>query len=195
MVNFHAAAVRFGKPGLLYIAPLGTPEPADETTAWPAPVAPATIGWVPLGYTDAGSTFTYSTTIDKVEVAEELEPIAYTPTAREAKVDVSLAEVTYRNLNIAFNGGVIAGGGTSWTFEPPDLGAEQRVMLGWDAHPDPTNNDLRFVFRRVLNGGSLNIDNKKGTAKQLIVCSFSLEKPTDGSKILKIMGADTLNPT
>jgi hypothetical protein len=195
MANFHAAAVRFGKPGLLYIAPLGTTEPTAENVAWPA-------GWVPLGYTDTGSAFSYTTNIDKVEVAEELDPIAYTTTSREAKVDVSLAEMTLKNLNIAFNGGVILAAdqdGLAWSFEPPELGTEQRVMLGWDAKPDPANvtvpNDLRFIFRRVLNGGSLNIENRKGTQKQLIVCSFNLEKPTSGAPLLKIMGSGTLNPT
>lgn len=195
IANFHAAAVRFGKPGLLYIAPLGTAEPASEADAWPT-------AWVPLGYTDTGSAFSYTTNIDKVEVAEELDPIAYTTTSREAKVDVSLAEMTLKNLNIAFNGGVVSAASqddAAWTFEPPDLGTEQRVMLGWDAKPDPTNvtnpNDLRFIFRRVLNGGSLNIENRKGTQKQLIVCSFNLEKPTDGKPMLRILGSGALNPT
>lgn len=194
MVNFHAAAVRFGKPGLLYIAPLGSTEPTTVSSAWGS-------GWVPLGYTDAGSTFSYSTTVDKVEVAEELDPIAYTTTGREATIDVSLAEMTLKNLNIAFNGGLVSvAGGTigdsqNFYFEPPALGTEQRVMLGWDANPTAANNDLRFLFRRVLNGGSLTIENKKGTAKQLIVCKFSLEKPADGSALLKIFGAgSTLNP-
>lgn len=193
MVNFHAAAVRFGKPGLLYIAPLGSAEPTTVSSAWGA-------GWVPLGYTDAGSTFSYTTTVDKVEVAEELDPIAYSTTGREASIDVSLAEITLKNLNVAFNGGLVSGaGGTigdgqDFYFEPPELGTEQRVMLGWDANPTVANNDLRFLFRRVLNSGSLNIDNKKGTQKQLIVCKFNLEKPADGSALLKIFGGNTLNP-
>lgn len=187
MVDFHAAAVRFGKPGKLYVAPIGSIEPAAESGAWD----PA---WVCLGYTDEGSVFNYEVSMDNVEVAEELDPIARVTTGRDASVEFALAEVTYRNLTLAFNGGIITGGGVAWEFEPPDLGNETRVMLGWDASFDPTTNDLRMIFRRCLQGGSLGMENRKGTTKQTIASNFQLEKPLDGTPLLKIMGAAVLNP-
>jgi len=196
VVNFHAAAVRFGKPGLLMIAPIDdggaipvpTPEPDTETEPW----GPE---WVPLGYTDEGSVFNYEISIDNVEVAEELDPIARVTTGRDASIEFALAEITKRNLNIAFNGGIITGGGgASWVFEPPELGDEQRVMIGWDAFTDPARNDLRMIFRRCLQGGSIGMENRKGTQKQLIASSFQLEKPLDGKPILKIMGGANLDP-
>lgn len=187
MANFNAAAVRFGKPGILRIAPLGTTEPTNETAAWAA-------GWVTLGYTDEGSSFNYEISTDNVEVAEELDVLARVTTGRDASVEIALAEVTKKNLTIAFNGGVIAGDGLAWTFEPPDLGSEVRVMLGWDASPTVGTNDLRIVFRQCFQGGSVGLENRKGATKQTITTNFQLEKPATGAKLLKIWGAGALNP-
>lgn len=185
--DFNAAAVRFGKPGRLLIAPLGTAEPATHTAAWP-------VGWVPMGYTDEGSVINYEVSTDNVEVAEELDVLARVTTGRDASVEFALAEITRRNLNIAFNGGVVLGDGLAFTFEPPDLGNEARVMLGWDAYVNPAVNDLRMVFRQCLQGGSLGLENRKGATKSTISATFQLEKPATGLKILKIFGAAALNP-
>lgn len=187
MADFNAAAVRFGKPGKLYIAPIGTTEPTTAVAAWPA-------GWVPLGYTDEGSAFNYEISTDNVEVAEELDVLARVTTGRDASVEFALAEITYRNLTIAFNGGIISGDGTAWSFEPPDLGNETRVMIGWDALPTVASNDLRVIFRQCLQGGSLGLENRKGATKSTISANFQLEKPASGAKLLKIMGSAVLNP-
>jgi len=189
MADFNAAAVRFGMPGILRIAPLGTTEPTDENDAWPS-------GWVPLGYTSEGSVFNYSISTDNVEVAEELDILSRVTTGRDGNVEFALAEVTYKNLMIAFNGGVIASSalGSAWSFEPPDLGTETRVMLGWDANVTTANNDLRMIFRQCLQGGSVALENRKGSTKQVITQQFQLEKPATGLKPFKILGADTLNP-
>lgn len=187
MADFNAAAVRFGKPGKLYIAALGTAEPTAHNVAWPT-------GWVPLGYTDEGSAFNYEVSTDNVEVAEELDVLARVTTGRDASIEFALAEITKRNLTIAFNGGIVAGDGADWTFEPPDLGSEVRVMLGWDANPVATSNDLRMVFRQCLQGGSIGLENRKGATKSTIAANFQLEKPATGLKILKIWGALNLNP-
>lgn len=188
---FHSAAVRFGKPGLLRIAPLGTAEPTSAVAAWPS-------GWVPLGYTDTGSAFHYSITTANVEVAEELDILARVTTGRDASVEVALAEITFRNLTLAFNGGVVSGTGvgddSAWSFEPPDLGSETRIMLGWDALRVTADNDLRIIFRQCLQGGSVALENRKGNVKQTITANFQLEKPATGAKLLKIYGAPALNP-
>jgi len=187
VADFNSAALRFGKPGKLFVAPLGTTEPTTTTAAWGA-------GWVPLGYTDEGSSFNYEISTDNVEVAEELDVVARVTTGRDASVEFALAEITYRNLTMAFNGGIIVGDGTAWTFEPPDLGSEARVMLGWDAMPTVGSNDLRIVFRQCLQGGSIGLENRKGATKSTISMNFMLEKPATGSKLLKIMGSAALNP-
>jgi hypothetical protein len=187
VADFNAAAVRFGKPGKLFIAPLLTAEPATAIIAWPT-------GWVPLGYTDEGSAFNYEVSTDNIEVAEELDILARVTTGRDASVEFALAEITKRNLGIAFNGGIVAGDGLAWTFEPPALGSETRVMIGWDAMPTVGGNDLRVVFRQCLQGGSIGLENRKGSAKSTISANFQLEKPAAGGPILKMWGVGGLNP-
>ncbi len=187
MVDFHTAAVRFGKPGILRIAPLGSTEPAKVNDPWGTP-------WVPIGYTDEGSSFNYEVSTDNVEVAEELDVLARVTTGRDASVEVALAEITKRNLTIAFNGGIIAGDGLEWEFEPPDLGNETRIMLGWDALTKTADNDLRIIFRQCLQGGSLGMENRKGATKSTISANFQLEKPATGKMLLRILGAGALNP-
>lgn len=187
MADFNAAAVRFGKPGKIYAAPLGTTEPTTAVAAWPA-------GWVPLGYTAEGSAFNYEITTEDVEVAEELDILARVTTGRDAAVEFALAEVTKRNLTIAFNGGIVLGDGLAWTFEPPDLGLETRLMVGWDAIPTVASNDLRIIFRQCLQGGSLTLENRKGAQLSTISAQMKLEKPLTGEKLLKILGAAALNP-
>lgn len=187
MVDFNAAAVRFGKPGILRIAPLLTTEPTTATMAWPA-------GWIPLGYTAEGSAINYDINTDNVDVAEELDIFARVTTGRDASVEVALAEITKRNLTIAFNGGIIVGDGLVWNFEPPDLGSETRVMIGWDANVVTASNDLRMVFRQCLQGGAVGLENRKGATKQTIAAKFMLEKPSSGAKLMKIWGSGALNP-
>jgi hypothetical protein len=156
-------------PGSLYIAPLGTDEPTDLTTPW-ATVDPA---WTQLGYTDEGSTFNYSVDSENVEVAEEVDPVAVALTSREVTVDFALAEVTAANLQRALNGGDITSGTGIVTFEPPDLGEEVRVMIGWESE-DGTE---RWVYRKCLQVGNTEMARGKGSAKATIGCSFKLEKP------------------
>lgn len=148
-----------------------------------------------LGYTAEGSVFNSELSTENVEVAEELEALAVATTGRVSSVEMALAEITNRNLNIAFNGGsIITPDGANWTFEPPDLGSETRVMLGWDANATVGSNDLRMVFRQVLQTGSVGLENRKGATKSTISAKFQLEKPASGSKSFKIWGSGALNP-
>ena len=192
-MDFNAAAVRFGMPGILRIAPLvdsggtATVEPTDAIT-------PLDAAFVPMGYTDEGSVFNYEISTDNVEVAEELDVLARVTTGRDASVEFALAEITYKNLSIAFNGGIVVGDDLAWEFEPPDLGTEQRMILCWDAKTDTANNDLRILFRQCLQGGSIGLENRKGATKSTIAANFQLEKPNSGKKILAIFGGGNLNP-
>jgi hypothetical protein len=189
MPDFNTAAVRFGKPGKLYIAALGTAEPSNVSSAWNA-------AFVCLGYTEEGSTFTSELSTEDVSVAEELDPIAVATIGRVTSVNVALAELTHRNLSISLNGGtIITPDGQNWTFEPPTTGTETRYMLGWDASAAVATNDLRMLFRRVLTVGNLDMGHRKGAAKATLSVTFRLEKPADGvTKPFKVWGSGVLNP-
>lgn len=176
------AAVKLG-PGLLYVAPIGTTEPTTLTGALPS-------AWVALGYTEEGSEITFEMSFEDVPVAEELDPVKVVATGRMTTVQFELAQLTARNLSVAFNGGTITGPtGGYVTFDPPDLGEEERLMLVWQAD----DNEERWLFRRVLQVGSVTIARRKAPDKATIPCEFKCEIPTDGSGIFKVWVTDDLD--
>jgi hypothetical protein len=175
--------------GTLYIAPLGNTEPSAVTGAWPS-------GWVPLGYTDQGSTFTFGPTTAQVTVEEEFYPVDEAIVSYAGKVTFVLAETTRQNLAIALNAGIpgspnfpsgiegVNPDGSLW-LEPPDPGTEQRVMIGWDALnkanvTQTTGGEpfTRFVVRKTLQTGQVTRTARKGNNKAMYAVEFSVIKPT-----------------
>jgi hypothetical protein len=159
-MSFNGSRVVVGA-GTLYVAPLGTLEPASVTGAWPS-------GWATLGYTDTGSEFQIAPKVSPVEVEEEYWPIRQAITTYEGSLTFALAEATAQNLLLALNAGFPIGSppnqtqtgystgnvgtyptggnsqfaagtgdGTIWV-TPPIAGTESRVMIGWDSLPEGT---------------------------------------------------------
>lgn len=227
-------------PGLLYYAPLGTTEPTDRTTDWPS-------GWVPLGYTAEGHSFSANPTIADVEVAELLQPVRRITTRVDNRIQFALAEMTAAHYKLVLNGGTITpendtvtdgattnadatvtsasaaftaddvgmavtgagipAGATIITinsansvelsaaatataagvtltfvgrlgsyFEPPEVAAQIRHMLGWDAE----DGEERLVIRQSLQGGNLQIPRRKGAEFARLTADFALEQPGGG---------------
>jgi hypothetical protein len=169
-----SAQVRVG-PGWLLVAPLSSTEPTDLTTAWNA-------AWVQVGYTDDGSSFVFDQTFEDVTVAEEYDPIDTLQTARSITINFAAAEITAENLHRAFNGGTIDTSGGQVTFEPPDAGDFTPIMLGWEAGDGLE----RWVFRRCVQVGSVEIARRKAPQKATIPMSFKATKPTGASSFLYI---------
>jgi hypothetical protein len=170
-------------PGYLFYAPLGTAEPAHTvsgsvfTDAWPA-------AWLLLGATEEGHNFSWSTSVETIDVAEFLEPLKYVATGRTGSVAFALASITATNVKRALNGGTLTqtGGGTSPgtelnTYVPPKLGEEVRCMIGWESQ-DSTE---RLIAYQCFNTGSASIARRKGAAKATIPVEFALEHPSSGS--------------
>lgn len=162
----NANAIALG-PGTLKTAVLSSAEPASLVAPWDG-------AWVDLGYTFEGHTFTVSTEVEEVEVAEELEPLFYVPVKRVGTVAFILAEVTATNLSRALNGGTIVTQSGYVTFEPPDLGEEVRRMYAWQS----TDAEERMVWRQVFNQGDVEINRRKGSEKAGIPFEANLEKPS-----------------
>ncbi len=235
-------------PGTLYYAPLGTTEPATRVATWPA-------GWVAVGYTAEGHSFSSSLSIDDIEVAELLDPVRRVTTKRDTKVAFAMAEITLAHLKLLLNGGsttpdsavitdaattsaspnvtsatagftsddlhkaisgagipassyigiinsatsiglsssstlntpvnaTVTATGVSITiagrhgsyFEPPQVGAEVRSMLGWDAEDGLE----RIIWRRALQSGNSEIARRKGADFAKFNAEFSLEQPGGG---------------
>lgn len=175
-------AVRVG-PGVLYIAPLGSTEPTDLTTAWDA-------AWIDLGYTEEGSSFVFDNTFEDVMVAEEMEPVAILQTARNITINLSAAELTATNIQRAFNGGTITPSGVApaeiVTFEPPAAGDKTEVMIGWESD-DALE---RWVFRKCLQVGSVEIARRKAPDAARIPMSFRCMKPAGAESFVFIHDAN-----
>lgn len=169
-------------PGQLRIAALGSSEPVDLATAWPA-------AWVPLGYTEEGSEFSYELATEPVEVAEEIDAISTVTTGRNITVAFASAEPTVENLKTALNGGTITTGVGIVTFEPPDLGTETRVMIGFETE----DAKARYVWRQCFQTGTVSVQRRKGAAKATLPMEFAVEKPAAGGRPFKVIQASTLS--
>lgn len=170
-------------PGYLYGAPLASTLPTNTVTGsvftdtWPA-------AWISLGATKEGSTFSYSTSVEAMSVAEFFDPIKYATTERAGNIAFALANVTLHNMKRAFNGGMGAitatsgtGATTLGTFEPVAPGSEVRIMLGWESY----DNTTRIVMRQTIQGGEVAMEFQKAPAFAGIPCTFNFEVPSAGA--------------
>lgn len=170
-------------PGYLFIAPLASTVPTNTvagsvfTDSWDAV-------WLPLGATEAGSEFSYSSEVEPIEVAEFFDPIQYATTSRSGTIAFNLASFGASNYRRAMNGGVTAlaassGSGATalYTVEPPDPGDEVRCMIGWES----LDNTVRLVCYQTIQGGEVTSAFNKAPDKALIPCTFNLEVPSSGT--------------
>jgi len=154
-------------PGTLRTAPLGSSEPADILTAWPA-------AWVQMGYTFEGSEFSHSYATENVEVAEELDPLAVQATGRTGVLKFVTAEVTATNLQRALNGGTITVGAGFVTFDPPSPTQLVYRMYGWES----SALDERWIWRQCFAGGTMEVKRAKGAAKAGFSFELQVLKPS-----------------
>jgi hypothetical protein len=152
--------------GALYIAPLGTSEPASLSLAFPST-------WVPIGYTEKGTTFTRAVTAADVDVAEEYYSVDVIITAYKITVDFAFSQMTAQNYYWAMNGGTITTNLGDVFFDPPAAGTETAVMIGWTS----TALDEAYIWRQCLQVGATATSRQKVLPQALIPVSFELMKP------------------
>jgi hypothetical protein len=156
-------------PGRLYVAVLGTAEPTSATST-------PNVAWRAIGYTEEGSTITFDTSFEDIEVAEELEPVDVVNNKTVTMVAFSMAEVTKANMALALSG--IANSTSTGSLSPVTPGAELAFMLMWDALDDYTDPDnRRWLFRKVKSKGSIEVALQKSPNKALIPVEFQCLKP------------------
>ena len=168
-------------PGFLYWAPLATAIPtntvaaAKYTDVWTAP-------WVPLGATDSGTDFNYTSTVSAVSVAEYLDPIAYRTTDRNGNFAFALASITAVNLTKALNGATTSVTGTGATqstqISPPAIGSEVRCMIGWES----LDQQVRIIGYQCINSGTIKLSMNKAPARTTIPFTFNFEIPASTGK-------------
>jgi hypothetical protein len=182
-------------PGMLWIAPIGTTDPFAASTAVGGIFTDdPPVAWIPLGATTEGSTFSYSTNVEAVKVAEFFDAIKYPTTDRSGHIAFNLASFTLSNYQRALNGGIAAltatsgSAGTSiFKIEPPDPGTETRAMILWES----TDRTLRLCLRQTIQGGEIQSAFKKAPDLAAIPCTFNMEMPVGGAKPFEFWGAQS----
>src|SRR3954464_5867303 len=124
------------EPGFLYWAPVGTAVPTHTvvgsvfTDSW-------TGAWVPLGAPRGGTTLTASLTVEPIDVAELIDPVAYRSTGRTFTIDFALANITASNLARAMTTtpSVVSGATTTLLtkISPAAPGSEVRAAFGFES--------------------------------------------------------------
>jgi hypothetical protein len=166
-------------PGYLFVAPVGTALPTNTvvgsvfTDAWSA-------SWINIGATDEGSTFSWETTVEPVNVAELFDPIKQAVTGASGSMSFAMADYTLKNLSRALNAGpgavvTVSGSGTTLlsSLEPADPSAILRQMVGWESLDATT----RFVGRQCINASTVESAFQKAPNKALIPVQFNFERP------------------
>jgi len=162
--------------GWLYMAPLGTSEPSDSTTALPS-------AWISLGYTEDGSDLTIGRTNTKVMVAETTFPVKVVNEEQSVRVKARLAEPTLANLTAALGQG--AGGsnsGTSLELAESLTG----IMLIHDSNKSTAlTTNRRKIFREVYPVGDLASAFKKAPNKTTLDVEFEAVLPDGQTSPIK----------
>lgn len=135
MAGKDADEVVVGANGSIWVAPVGTAEPADHDNAYPA-------GWVELGYTsEDGVTLNVGRTMADIPVWQSFFPVRRMVTARDMTAAFVLRQWNKATLVLAFGGGVIThvassvgppAVGEHWRYDPPDPSVVDERMLGVD---------------------------------------------------------------
>lgn len=163
-------------PGWLYMAPLGTSEPTDSTSALPS-------AWLDLGYTEDGSDMTIGRTNDKVMVAETNFPVKVINSEQSVRLKARLAEPTLRNLTAALGQGA-AGSNTATSIELSET--LTGIMLIHDSNPSGSlTTNRRKIFRECYPIGDLSSGFKKGNNKTTLDVEFEAVLPSGQTSPIK----------
>lgn len=169
-------------PGRLYVAVVGTAMPASASAALPSGT------FIPLGYTEAGTTVTIEVTRDPINVAEELDPVDYVNSARSVKMEVALAEVTRKRLALALAMGTAELDNAAVLDFPDPSTPSLGMMLVWDSAEDPTDvalDNRRWIVPKMIPSGSIAIARQKSPAKSTLPLTLNATKVT-GSPIVRV---------
>lgn len=162
-------------PGIIRYAPLGTALPTFTVTA--SKLVATWTTWVSVGATDEGITFQESTDTADIEVAESLYPVYVVTTKKTGTCTFNMSQIDTKNWQLASNGGTITTTGATTTkldtYVPPLVGAEVRVMLGFQSYDDTE----AFVWPQTFNTGGFETQRGKFDAKAGLPVSFNVELP------------------
>ena len=89
--------------GRLYVAPFGTTEPTDASVTPNGTTTPPSSPWTDVGGTDGGVTYEVDTTYTPLNVDQIPMEIGARLTDMKIQVTTKMSEITFANLQVAFN--------------------------------------------------------------------------------------------
>lgn len=178
---------RYGA-GKLWGYTLGTPiatsaySPAGTASAFTqgnsATNVPGNVGWLPLGITEDGMTFTSGIDTENDEAAEYYYNLKTLVTGQTATLAVTLKTVNLTNLRLALNAATSAVSATPTAtvaakLTPPLPGSEVRCQLLWES----LDNNLVIVMYQALQTNEVSLAGVKGAGGITLDLAFTLEQP------------------
>lgn len=177
-------------PGFLWHAPAGTAFPSSVAAGSVFTDSPS-ASWYEIGATEAGYTFTYSQSIEAINVAEFYDPVKWRTTSRQGSFAFNLADFTLKNIQRGLNGGslsTVSGSGASliskWV--PPTVGQETRSALLWQSL-DAT---MRIFMYQTVQVNEIQSAFKKAPDFAVVPCEFRFEIDAS-SNIFEVYTAGT----
>jgi len=145
MPGLEAQNVVVAGSGAVWVAPEGTPMPADLT----ALVTP----WVDVGYvSEDGVTFTVSREQEEIRAWQSLDPVRVLVTGEPKTIAFELLEFDEDTLILMLRGGTVTGT-TTKVYTPPDPGVQDVRAMVIDGVDGAYT--FRFCFPRVSLSGDV----------------------------------------
>jgi hypothetical protein len=138
-------------PGFMWHAPAATAFPTlGGTAAGGIFTDSPSATFYEIGATEAGYTFTYSQSIEAINVAEFYDPVKWRTTARQGSFAFNMADYTLKNLQRAMNGGSLttaSGAGATLVSKwvPPVVQVNQ-IQSAFKKAPDFATIPCEFRF-------------------------------------------------
>jgi hypothetical protein len=179
-------------PGFMWIAPATTLFPTGGGTASGSVFTDSpSVTFYEVGATEAGHTFSYSQSIEAINVAEFADPVKWRTTSRQGSMAFNLADYTLKNIQRAMNGGsltTVSGAGATliskWV--PPVVGSETRSALMWQS----LDGTMRIFMYQTVQVNEMETAFKKAPDYAVLPCEFRFEIDASGN-IFEVYTAGT----
>lgn len=170
-------------PGFLWHAPANTLFPTGGGTASGSVFTDSpSVTFYEIGATEAGYTFSYSQSIEAINVAEFADPVKWRTTARQGSMAFNMADYTLKNLQRAMNGGTlstVSGSGATliskWV--PPVVGNETRAALLWQSF----DGTMRIFMYQTVQVNEMETAFKRAPDIAVLPCEFRFEIDVSGN--------------
>jgi hypothetical protein len=179
-------------PGFLWHAPANTSFPSLGGTASGSVFTDSpSVTFYEIGATEAGYTFSYSQSIEAINVAEFADPVKWRTTQRQGSMAFNMADYTLTNLQRAMNGGSLttaSGSGASLVSKwvPPAVGSETRACLLWMS----LDLTMRIFMYQTVQVNEMESAFKKAPDYAVLPCEFRFEIDVSGN-IFEVYTAGT----